>query len=307
MDSVYYGSSLCLGRSSGSPFRSKSDRGIAGFPTRDFRPVDTASVLGSFRFAREGRIVIYLDAGAYPISRWGVERAAALGTPVRLFQHQDAKHVARLLRVDARLGRQPVIVSDGFCTGCGRAAPLPAYLKIVRRFGGYLVIDDTQALGIFGRNPDRHPPYGLGGGGILRWYGIKDPRVINVSSLAKGYGAPIAVLSGNERLVRCFEANSETRIHTSPPSIATIRAVEHALAINRKNGDDLRSRLAQRVAQFRKLMKNAGIISRGGFFPVQTIKVPEKGAERIYRNLREQGVLSILKQCCGSRKPCIAL
>src|SRR5262245_11480239 len=31
------------------------------------------------------RIMIYLDAGVYPTARWGAERAAGRGTPVRQF------------------------------------------------------------------------------------------------------------------------------------------------------------------------------------------------------------------------------
>src|SRR5262245_51588111 len=37
------------------------------------------------------RVAIYPDAGIYPISQWGVERAAARGAPVRKFPHHDAE------------------------------------------------------------------------------------------------------------------------------------------------------------------------------------------------------------------------
>src|SRR5580693_2796163 len=43
-------------------------------------------------------VAIYVDAGLYPIGRWGVERAAARGVPVREFPHHDADELRRRLR-----------------------------------------------------------------------------------------------------------------------------------------------------------------------------------------------------------------
>ena len=42
-------------------------------------------------------------------------------------------------------------MTDGFCPGCGRAAPLREYLESARAQRGLLVLDDTQAIGVLGR------------------------------------------------------------------------------------------------------------------------------------------------------------
>ena len=67
------------------------------------------------------------------------------------------------------------------------------------------MLDDTQALGVLGEKPTPDAPYGRGGGGSLPWHGVTSPHVIAGSSLAKGFGVPIAVLSGSERMIRRFE------------------------------------------------------------------------------------------------------
>src|SRR5690349_17762756 len=36
------------------------------------------------------RSTYFVDAGAYPVARWGVERVAARGSAVRTFAHYDA-------------------------------------------------------------------------------------------------------------------------------------------------------------------------------------------------------------------------
>ena len=67
---------------------------------------------------------------------------------------------------------------------------------------GLLVIDDTQALGIFGKRTKGESPYGSGGGGSLRWHALQTPRIVAVSSLAKAFGAPVAVVAGSARLTK---------------------------------------------------------------------------------------------------------
>lgn len=242
------------------------------------------------------RVAIYPDAGVYPIAQWGVERAAARGVPVRRFPHHDVEALRRQLKRYARHGSWPLVVADGFCPACGRPAPIAGYLESVRRFGGYLILDDTQALGILGHTPDPGAPYGRGGGGSLRWSKVGGPDLLLVSSLAKGFGAPVAALSGSRDLISRFEARSETQMHTSPPSVAVIHAAEHALALNREHGDELRLRLARLVGYFRQRLAKEGMSANGGLFPVQTIApIPGLDAASLYTRLLRAGVRMVLQ------------
>lgn len=257
-----------------------------------------------FGILAQKRITIHLDDGAYPIAKWGIERAAAASVRVKTFRHHDVDRLSK--QIHRTKGKRPVIVTDGFCPVCGQTAPLADYLTIIRQFGGYLVIDDTQALGILGHHPARYKPYGLGGGGSLRWHGIQDPHIINICSLAKGFGVPLATLSGSGKFVRKFERTSDTRVHCSPASIADIHAAEHALNVNRLKGDLLRKKLARNVAQFQRRLRDAEIIHQGGAFPVQALPVPEQTAEQIHKRLRQHGIATLLQLSCGNRTPLIS-
>lgn len=242
-------------------------------------------------------VKIYVDAGLYPIARWGVERAAARGTPVREFAHYDPEAFRRLLRRDRRTRLRPVLVTDGFCPDCGKPAPLSDYLESLRGRGGRLIVDDTQALGIFGNSPGPDAPYGRGGGGMLPRLEVSGPDVMVISSLAKAFGAPVAVLSGSRAAVQGFETKSETRIHCSPPSVPAIRAAEHALNLNRKYGDDLRIRLAGLVRYFRRAAESAGLRFSGGIFPVQTLALASAAeTRRLHERLLHRGVRTVLRR-----------
>lgn len=240
-------------------------------------------------------IAIYLDNGVYPIVRWGVERAAALGVTVRSFPHYDPDTLNRLLKKGESCRRRPLIVFDGMCPGCGKPAPVGEYLECARAYDGQLIIDDTQALGILGHTPCSKAPYGRGGGGILQLSKVRGDDILIVSSLAKGFGVPVAVLSGSMSMIKLFEEKSKTRVHCSPPSIAVLHAAEHALEINRTRGDALRFRLAHLVLSFRKRLKEIGLSATGGLFPVQTLlPVPGLDVVALHEYLYRKGIRTVL-------------
>jgi 8-amino-7-oxononanoate synthase len=240
-------------------------------------------------------VKIYIDAGLYPIARWGVERALARGISKREFSHYDPEAFRSCLIRDGQTRLRPILVTDGFCPDCGKSAPLADYLESLRAFDGRLIVDDTQALGVFGYSPQPNAPYGRGGGGMLPHLQTGGPDVVMISSLAKAFGTPLAVLSGTQSAVQEFEVNSETRVHCSPPAQPVIRAAEHALRVNRRSGDHLRLRLASLVTRFRQRAKSAGIRFTGGLFPVQTLAHASKlETRRLHERLLHQGICTVL-------------
>ena len=211
----------------------------------------------------------------------------------------------RLRQARAHDRRRPIVVADAFCPGCGAPAPIADYLELTRTRNGLLILDDTQALGMLGQSPGRGDPYGRGGGGSLRYCGASGPDVILVSSLAKGFGVPAALISGAAAVIGDFEARSETRIHTSPPSAAVMEAARHALAVNRQRGDTIRRGLARLIIHFGRRLAAAGLHAIGGLFPVQTIHIPPGcNVTRVHAKLLRLGVRTVLGRgqgCAGAR------
>jgi 8-amino-7-oxononanoate synthase len=251
--------------------------------------------------AHEG-IAVFLDAKAYPIACWGAEHAALRGVKVRRFPHHQPQALRRLVAAESAGRKRPVIVTDGYCPDCGRLAPLEEYAAIARRESGFLVVDDTQALGILGEQPAPRMPYGHGGGGSLRHAGIRWPELVLVSSLAKGFGVPLAVLAGSTSFIHHFEDNSRTRMHCSPPSMPAVQAAHHALEVNQRHGEALRHRLIGNLRRFRRGVEGLGLTVNGGLFPVQTLELPDRlDAETAQRQLGERGVQTVLRRGRASR------
>lgn len=217
--------------------------------------------------------IVYVDAGTYPISRWGIERAVARGARVRPFASHQVDALRRALR-EQRSTHPPIIACDAVCAACGRIAPLAEYHHLAAEHGGLLVIDESQAIGVLGYSPDRSDPYGHAGGGAAVQQRLSGERVVRFASLAKGLGAPVALLAGANALIDAFRARAETRVHCSPPSMANLLAARRGLAINVARGDDLRRRLADRVLRFRRLLTHTGLLHSTTAFPVQTLRLP---------------------------------
>ncbi len=162
------------------------------------------------------------------------------------------------------------------------------------------MIDDSQAVGLFGA-PARGAPYGTGGGGSVRWSGVAGPDVIWCASFAKAFGVPVAGVAGSAAWIAQLEERGETRVHCSPPSVAHLAALRHAFAVNARAGDALRRRVAERVVQFRSRLSAVGLSASGGWFPVQRI-VPPRGvrAAQLHARLLARGVRTVPQRSrCG--------
>ncbi len=242
------------------------------------------------------RVALLYDDAAYPVLRWGLERAAHRGLPVVGFAHHDPEALARALS-DLPVGTRPWVVTDGFCPGCSQIAPLREYTRLAAARGGRVIIDDTQALGLVGSDPARARPFGAGGGGSLRRLGLADPAIVVLASLAKAFGVPLAMVAGTAAFIDRFVERSETLIHCSPPSIAHLTAASQALRRNATEGEQLRARLARRVRFFRRVMRASGVKMRGGLFPLQRLPVgsPREGL-RVQQALAAHGVRAVVER-----------
>jgi 8-amino-7-oxononanoate synthase len=238
--------------------------------------------------------IVALDAAAYPTAHWAAARAVARRVPVIRFAHRNPEDLIRRLRRPGLTGRRSLVLTDGWCAGCNRPAPLPGLLRAVRGTGGLLVIDDTQALGVLGAAPSAREPFGRGGGGSLRWQHVDPAGIVVVASLAKAFGAPLAVVAGADNVVARLARPEGTRVHSSPPTAADLAAARRALRVTSRDGDARRRRLAQRVDEMRTAARSSGFDLVGDPFPVVSLAAADPG--RAAAELRQRGVRALVQR-----------
>ena len=266
------------------------------------RAVATASTLHAFTdlFGATWRppAAIFHDQEIYPIARWGLERAQQRAGRVIPFDHLDPAALEAALDRARPHRAPPWIVTDGVCAGCARPAPLADYLALARRHGGRVIVDDAQAIGLYGVAPGAAAPYGRGGGGSAARCGVAgDPALVLVASLAKAFGAPVTMVGGARGFVDRFTRDSETLVHCSPPSEAVLAAARRALALPAADAEALRARLAARVRRLRRALRARGFVARGGLFPLQRVPLPSaEVAVALHRRLLRAGVRAVVRR-----------
>jgi 8-amino-7-oxononanoate synthase len=241
--------------------------------------------------ARSGTAIV-LNRHSYPIAHWAARQAAVSGSAVIVVAGHGVEDMRQA--VCRRPAASPVIVIDGVSPTTGTAAPIAAYVDLAAEFGGLLVVDDTQGLGILGESASRSAPYGIGGGGLLRHAEIRSDRVIVVNSLAKAFGVPVAMVGGSRPLIDTLRQNSLMRVHCSPPSMAVIAAAAQALHLNRRDGEALRARLAHNVARLRAGLTTLGVAASWTLFPVQPLHLADGMAATVQSRLLHRGVRAVL-------------
>ncbi len=272
----------------------KAIAGIQGMDEGLLYPSTLHLFLDLFENLNYQRNVIFIDRKAYPIAKWGMQGALKKKNSVFYFNHSLLDGLSKEIHLVLK-GRRPIIVTDSWCLECNKAAPVNKYLKILRPYDGLLVMDDTQALGILGRQPNNKMPYGYGGGGVVPWLGIQDENIILGSSLAKAFGAPVAVLSGSSKIIQQVKERSLSRVHCSPPSMANIQSAWHALNINHIEGDYRRYILLQRIRQFKKGLQEESIKATKGIFPVLKVITSNSAQSKLLlKKLKKKGVQAIL-------------
>jgi 8-amino-7-oxononanoate synthase len=242
-----------------------------------------------FPLLAQGRpATVLVDRMAYPVARWCASR---IGAPCIDIDTADLGGLAQCVRRLRAAGRLAIVLADGYAPGMAGPPPLACLAGCVANGAGWLVVDDTQALGLLGAH----------GGGSLCLHGLQgSPHVVVGASLAKAFGAPLAVLLGSGALVRRYRASASTRVHCSPPSNAALDAGRRALARNDAVGDTLRARLRRAVGAMRAEAGRLGLELHGGGFPVQLL-VPPHGIPGtwLHQALAIHGVRCLVQRRAG--------
>lgn len=258
---------------------------LVGLPRAVLAPSTLHVVTDLYRALADRVRHIHVDACTYAVSRWGVDHARVRGVAVSTFR-TPAELACRLATPGAH-----AIVCDAICVACRRITPLRELQRLAARSHSWLIVDDSQGIGLLGAGPSSIAPYGRGGGGTLRWSGTRGDRVIAFGSLAKAFGAPLAFVAGSEAIVRWFEATSQTRVYSSPCHAAELAALDAALRVNEARGDALRGALIERVDRFRAAVESGGGELAEGRFPVQcTTAIAAPVARAIDAHLFRRGV-----------------
>jgi 8-amino-7-oxononanoate synthase len=228
--------------------------------------------------------LLLVDEGAYPLSQWACKAARSRGVRVATYPHFRPPSVVPHTRT--------WLMTDGWCQGCGLPAPLARVQALAGKTGGRVIVDDSLGFGVLGR---RSVDGGFGDGtGTVRWAGLKHDGVVWLASLAKAYGTPVTVITGDVPTITRLARYGGNRLHSSPPSAADLGAGLNA--IRDSHIPRLRARLWRLTRWLRQAFSDLGLPPLGLPFPI--VGIPVKSvqlAQRWRSGLADRGVQSLVQ------------
>lgn len=177
--------------------------------------------------------------------------------------------------------RRIVVVTDGVFSMDGYLAPLPEICALAEEYGALVMVDDSHAVGFMGST----------GAGTPEYFGVTDRVDIYTGTFGKALGgASGGYVSGRAEIVALLRQRGRPYLFSNTVAPAIVAATMEALDLVSESGD-LRDRLSQNAALFRRRMAEEGFDVLPGEHPICPVMFGEATlAARIADAMLEHGV-----------------
>ena len=196
---------------------------------KDFYGTDHAMVFSTGYQANLGMISTLAGKGEYVIldadSHASIYDGCALGNAeVVRFRHNSVDDLDRRL---SRLLREPgkLVVLEGVYSMLGDVAPLPEMVRVARKHGAMVLVDEAHGMGFFGPN----------GRGVYEEQGVEDEVDFVVGTFSKSVGTVGGFCVSNHPKFEVMRLVCRPYVFTAslPPSVVataatSIRKLRHA-------------------------------------------------------------------------------
>lgn len=172
------------------------------------------------------------------------------------YEHNDMQDLERqLASVDDNKGK--LIVTDGVFSMGGDICNLPEIVRLAKKYGARVMIDDAHGLGVFGER----------GAGTAEYYGLEDEVDIIMETFSKSLASLGGCMAGKKEVVDFVRHNSRPFIFSASMPPANVACARTALKILRENPQRVKD--LQNIADYvRNGMKEREIDIRDSVAPI---------------------------------------
>ncbi|WP_406724174.1 glycine C-acetyltransferase [Streptomyces sp. GD-15H] len=201
------------------------------------------------------------------------------------YANRDMADLERQLKEAAEGGaRRKLIVTDGVFSMDGHVAPLAEICDLADRHDAMVMVDDSHAVGFVGP----------GGRGTPELHGVMDRVDILTGTLGKALGgASGGYVAARAEIVALLRQRSRPYLFSN--TLAPVIAAASLKVLDLlESADDLRVRLGENTALFRRLMTGEGFDILPGDHPIAPVMIGDAArAGRLAELLLERGVYVI--------------
>lgn len=167
-------------------------------------------------FCGKGDLIVY-DAISHNSIEQGCRLSQATAKP---FPHNDVEALESILRTQRHKFAKVLIVIEGAYSMDGDIAPVPEFVKLKKKYGCFLMVDEAHSACVIGKT----------GGGVDEYFGLAPDDVdIKMGTLSKGLGTCGGYLAGSHAIIDYMRYNLPGFVFSvgiSPPlAAATLCAI----------------------------------------------------------------------------------
>jgi 8-amino-7-oxononanoate synthase len=134
---------------------------------------------------------------------------------MKRFKHSDMEDLERVLQsVDDDVGR--LVVVDGVYSMGGDIAPLPEIVKLCKKYGARLMVDDAHSIGVLGE-----------GRGTSAHFGLADKVDLIMGTFSKSFASIGGFIAGDEQTIHYVQHHARALIFSASlpaPNVASVLA-----------------------------------------------------------------------------------
>lgn len=222
--------------------------------------------------------VIYYDALSHASIRDGIRLSFAESFS---FRHNDVEDLEEKLKTRKIVaGQQIFVVTESVFSMDGDTAPVQEMVKLCKKSGAHLIIDEAHAIGVVGEN----------GEGVVQSLGLEDELFARVYTFGKAPGCHGAAIAGSDKLKSYLINFSRSFVYTTALPESAIKAISEAYMIfprmkaERKQLRNLIDIFQSASIGFEKLISNT---------PVQGVIVPGNTEVKTLANKLQENKLDV--------------
>jgi 8-amino-7-oxononanoate synthase len=201
---------------------------------------------------------------------------------LRKYEHNDIEDLDRLLARDADKPGGRMIVTDGVFSMSGHIADLPNIVRVARKHGARVVVDDAHATGVLGE----------GGRGVAEHFGLEDEVDLIVGTFSKSFASVGGFMAGNRAVVNYVKHKARPFIFTAALPAMQMAAALQALQIM-KSEPWHRETLWHNVASLRGGLQSLGFDTLGSQTPIVPVLIGDDELTLMFwKGLWEAGVFT---------------
>lgn len=197
---------------------------------------------------------------------------------VKKFKHSDMGSLEFVLNECG--DRCKLVVVDGVYSMEGDIAPLPSIVKLCRKYGARLMVDDAHGVGVLGKT----------GRGTAEHFGLEKEVDIIMGTYSKSMASIGGFVTANEDVIHYIKHTSRPLIFSASPPPASVASVIAALDIIDQE-PERRERLWHNTSKMMKAFKKMGFDTGVAETPIIPLLMGEMDrAFTMWKTLSDEGV-----------------